>query len=166
MTTPTDNTGYPKLASTLYQAFVEFPASAFTIPRQQTIDYSTMHNTTTTTTTNTNRKEAEGESGFKLDLNLVRFCQESESVSARLAKEPDVAPGNAWKEMFSRSERSLTNSKDIRNIGKGYLAEGELEKARQCGKWGPNEPSDLFLRVRDATHHPPLEVGVPPGSLC
>ncbi|KAK7981648.1 hypothetical protein PG988_003886 [Apiospora saccharicola] len=137
MTTPTDNTGYPKLASTLYQAFVEFPASALTIPRQQTIDYSTMQNTTTT---NTNHKEAEGESDYKLDLNLVRLCQESEnSVSARLAKEPD--------ELFSRSERSLSSKRDIRGIGKGYLAEGELEKARQCGKWGPNEPSELFLRL-------------------
>lgn len=149
MTSPTDNTGYPKLASTLYQAFVEFPASAVTIARQQDIDYSAMHNTTTTTAATTNgHTEAEGESDYKIDPALALLCQESESVSARLARQPDLAPGNVWKELFSRSERSLRSKRDIRDIGKGYLSEDELEQTRKCGTWGPKEPSDLFLRVR------------------
>ncbi|KAK8051092.1 hypothetical protein PG993_002477 [Apiospora rasikravindrae] len=153
MTSPTEdnNTGYPKLGSTLYQAFVEFPVSAFTIPRQQDIDYSAMHstngNTTATTTTLAHHKAAEGVSDYKIVPELVQLCQEPESVSSRLAKQPDLAPGTAWKHLYSRHERQLSKARDIRDIGKGSLADGELEKARQCGKWGPTEPSDLFLRL-------------------
>ncbi|KAK8079554.1 hypothetical protein PG997_007372, partial [Apiospora hydei] len=149
---PTDkntNTGYPKLGSTLYQAFVEFPVSAFTIPRQQDIDYAAMHSTNgkNNNVVTTNHKEAEGMSDYKIVPALVQLCQEPESVSSRLAKQPDLAPGDVWKKLYSRHERQLSKARDIRDIGKGSLADGELEKARQCGKWGPTEPSDLFLRL-------------------
>lgn len=145
---PTENTGYQKFGSTLYQAFVEFPVSAVTIQRQQQQYLNMKHNAKHNINTPAADQEAAGESDYVLDPALVRLCQETETVSSRLAGEPDVAPGNAWKELYSRSERSLRSSRDIRDIGKGYLKEGEVEKARESGKWGLNEPSDLFLRVR------------------
>ncbi|KAK8118544.1 uncharacterized protein PG998_003170 [Apiospora kogelbergensis] len=146
---PTENTGYQKFGSTLYQAFVEFPVSAATIPRQQqNLNYSAMkHAAKNNIDTPAADQEAAGESDYVLDPALVRLCQEAGTVSQQLAEKPDLAPGNVWKELYSRSERSLRSGRDIRDIGKGFLAEGELEKARQSGNWGSNEPSDLFLRL-------------------
>lgn len=148
---PTENTGYQKFGSTLYQAFVEFPVSAATIPRQQqNLNYSAMkHAAKNNIDTPAADQEAAGESDYVLDPALVRLCQEAGTVSQQLAEKPDLAPGNVWKELYSRSERSLRSGRDIRDIGKGFLAEGELEKARQSGNWGSNEPSDLFLRVSE-----------------
>ncbi|KAK6852741.1 hypothetical protein PG995_011292 [Apiospora arundinis] len=148
---PTENTGYQKLGSTLYQAFVEFPVSAATISRQQQNFGKNSANMRSNVKNNIDtpaaNQENAGESTYVIDPALARMCQETESVSSRMADKPDLAPGNVWKELYSRSERSLRSSRDIRDIGKGYLTKDEVEKARQSGKWGPTEPSDLFLRL-------------------
>jgi hypothetical protein len=79
--------------------------------------------------------------------HVVELCTNGESVSTFLAHDPTIAPGEAWKKLYGHHV-SKHSSKAVDAAGKGDIAWEELEKAAKCGKWGPTEPSELFLRVR------------------
>jgi hypothetical protein len=129
-------TGLPKLGSTLYQAFIEFPGSALTIPRQQDPSVAAMPSTITS-----------GESKAAIDESLYRLCLSSDTVSSILAKDPTLAPGEAWKKLVGSHVKLPHESPDARELGKGNVSSDEIKKAQACGKWGNTEPSELFLRV-------------------
>ncbi|KAI0380116.1 IQ calmodulin-binding motif protein [Hypomontagnella monticulosa] len=84
------------------------------------------------------------ESPYKISDGLCELCQSSKSVSAAIAEDGSLAPGEAWKKLFPATRNSQG---DIRDIGKVPIEPKEIEKARSCGRWGSQEPSDLFLRV-------------------
>jgi hypothetical protein len=130
-------TGLPKFGNVLYQTLIEFPCSALTIARQQDLKAVTMPSAT----------ESREYSKYKIKESLAALCQSSETVSSLLAEDPTLAPGDAWKKLYSHHLRHSLESKDIRDIGRGGLDESELKIASDCGKWGPEEPSELFLRV-------------------
>lgn len=129
--------GYQRLLSTLYQAFVEFPYSAITTPRQLGPETLAMAATA-----------ADSEpSRFTISPALFDLLQDPETVSSRLGENSKLTPGEAWKELFGRHKPQKSGDQDPANIGKGPLTDEELTRARQCGRWGPTEPSDLFIRV-------------------
>lgn len=74
-------------------------------------------------------------SNFVYDL-----CHEQETVSSRLANDPDDAPGVIAKDLLGK--RQLPQS-DASN-----QASYNLQRAFECGNWGSSRPSDLFLKVR------------------
>ncbi|CAJ2512434.1 Uu.00g054490.m01.CDS01 [Anthostomella pinea] len=76
---------------------------------------------------------------------LYRWCTAPDSVSALLAADPSLAPGEAFAKIYGHHARKT--SVDIRDIGKGAVAQDELQRAEHCGKWGSHKPDDLFLRV-------------------
>ncbi|KAG4223586.1 hypothetical protein PC116_g27951 [Phytophthora cactorum] len=87
------------------------------------------------------------ESPFMISEQLYELCLSSESVSSALARDASLTPGEAWKKLFGYHDHDHGSKGDVRNIGKGSLSPKELEKARACGKWGSQKPSDLFLKV-------------------
>ncbi|OTA79958.1 hypothetical protein M434DRAFT_401971 [Hypoxylon sp. CO27-5] len=90
------------------------------------------------------------ESPYKISERLYELCSSSKSVSSLLAEDPSLSPGEAWEKLFNQHDHNLTSygcKGDIRDIGKGPVNPKELHKARSCGKWGSQEPSDLFLRI-------------------
>ncbi|KAH8205566.1 hypothetical protein TruAng_000272 [Truncatella angustata] len=137
----TDQTGLPKLGSVLYQAFVEFPYSAYSVPRvpdqKKPLETSAMAQVDIGTAGLTN---------FSLDEPLARFCQSDDSVSALLAQDPALSPGQAWKKLSHHYKNKSHETQDIRDIGKGEVTDEQLELAFRCGKWGKTRPSRLFLR--------------------
>ncbi|KAI1394032.1 uncharacterized protein F4822DRAFT_34309 [Hypoxylon trugodes] len=108
------------------------------------------------------------ESPFTISEHLCELCQSPESVTSIVAQEPSLAPGDAWKKLIGHHEHIHISKGDVRDIGKGSLDSKELVKARTCGKWGSQEPGDLFLRMyHDAlcTLDDDLEAGMVSPSL-
>jgi len=83
------------------------------------------------------------------DDRVYRWCTSPESVSSLLAADPTLAPGDAWKRLYGYNVKKTSNSKAVDHAGEGALSQADLSRAEQCGKWGPTQPSELFLRVRN-----------------
>lgn len=79
--------------------------------------------------------------------NVVELCQNGQSVSSELAKNPSLSPREAAKKLFGVDADDEISPQEA-DLVKGESA--DLEEARKCGKWGTSNPSDLFLRVRPA----------------
>ncbi|KAL5349104.1 hypothetical protein ACLOAV_005392 [Pseudogymnoascus australis] len=81
---------------------------------------------------------------------LHKLCMNKESISALLAKDPTLAPGDAWKQLYGDY---LPTSKGEAGSGRdsweGHSISAEdLQRVEKCGNWGPSQPSELFLKVR------------------
>lgn len=74
-------------------------------------------------------------SNFVYDL-----CHAPNTVSSQLAANPEEAPGPIAKELFSK--------KDLPQSSTQHDGQYDLQRAFECGQWGPSRPSDLFLKVR------------------
>jgi hypothetical protein len=89
----------------------------------------------------------------RLSDRLVRLCTSNESVSSLLAQNPTLSPNEAWKKLYGdkalkAAEEELHQAVDGHEHARSEPAtQEELEKAARCGKWGPTQPSELFLRV-------------------
>ena len=68
-------------------------------------------------------------------------------MSGLLAKDPTLAPQDAWKQLYRESPIGEEESVSTAKANRDGITPEELQRARDCGKWGPTEPSDLFLRV-------------------
>ena len=75
-----------------------------------------------------------------------KLCQEASTVSSEFAKNPDEAPSNIAKRLYGHYKPS-TDTPDTSNVDRPYASSIDLERARQCGNWGPQQPSEFFLRV-------------------
>ncbi|PBP25599.1 hypothetical protein BUE80_DR003453 [Diplocarpon rosae] len=78
---------------------------------------------------------------------VYKLCTSKESVSALLAQDPTLAPGEAWNQLFGEN---ATRERESISTGKAYRdnhTPEDLQRARECGNWGPTEPSELFLRL-------------------
>ncbi|KAI0600074.1 hypothetical protein F4775DRAFT_547947 [Biscogniauxia sp. FL1348] len=132
------NSAY-NIFSSLYQVLVTFPINALTIPRQQKLPMPSAM-----PAADQHEKEV-NESPYKISERVYEWCKSPETVSSRLAADPSLTPGEIWKTLLGHVNTS--QGRNIRDIGKGDVTHEELRKARFCGKWGANEPSDLFLRM-------------------
>ncbi|CZS88896.1 related to IQ calmodulin-binding motif protein [Rhynchosporium graminicola] len=78
---------------------------------------------------------------------VYKLCTSKESVSALLAKNPSLSPEEAWKQLFGGDEGGEKESVTTAKANRDNHTPEDLQRARECGKWGPTEPSDLFLRL-------------------
>ncbi|KAK3389622.1 hypothetical protein B0H63DRAFT_537638 [Podospora didyma] len=83
---------------------------------------------------------------------IVELCTSSESVSSLLAADPTLAPGDAWTRLYGRhalksAARTSAKANGIATLHVERQAEDRLELAAKCGKWGPTQPSELFLQI-------------------
>jgi hypothetical protein len=131
------------ISNIFIQLFVIFPWSALTIPRQRQSIRDISSQTSGQPVTADSRKDT-----FTMISDKVyKLCTSQESVSALLAQDPTMAPGDAWKTLYGGHAVGETDSKPTAITHRDWHTPEDLQKALECGKWGPTEPSELFLRV-------------------
>ena len=81
--------------------------------------------------------------------NVYELCQNGQSISSELAKDPSLSPHDAAKRLFGVDADDEIHTKKL-ELGKE--GPNDLEEARRCGNWGTSNPSDLFLRVRNDSY--------------
>jgi hypothetical protein len=133
-----------------YQTLVEFPYRAFTTPRLAEIpaparDKEEMGSTPE----NTERHVPKDDDFFTgpVSEELLGLLTSPESVSAVLAQDPSLSPGEAWKKLYGHHIGKLGEPRPADGSGKRLASEQALHRAAEAGHWGPTRPSDLFLRV-------------------
>lgn len=77
--------------------------------------------------------------------NVLNLCRTTPSVSSQLAGNPTESPGDVVHRLFGYSKQSDSN-RSIDHPRNATSAE-DLERAFQCGHWGPTRPSTLFLQA-------------------
>lgn len=123
-----------RLVDLTYQLLYEFPISSLTVPRATArLDLSTM-------------KGTHGELKPVSD-RLYELCTSSDSVSAVLANDPTISPEQAWKRLYGKYEGKHAAKKLLNGVTESVTTEQVLAQTAKCGKWGPTQPSELFLRV-------------------
>lgn len=70
---------------------------------------------------------------------IYDLCHEKETVSSRVANDPDDAPGTIADNLYSKKDLPKSSTTEPQ----GY----DLQRAFECGNWGSSRPSDLFLKV-------------------
>ncbi|KAJ7221756.1 iq calmodulin-binding motif protein [Mycena pura] len=73
--------------------------------------------------------------------SIHQLCTGTETVSSLLAHDPELPPGDAWKKLYGHHPASKAAPEHK------PLTPDDLVRARECGKWGPTQPSDLFLKL-------------------
>jgi len=72
------------------------------------------------------------------------LCQSKETVSSLLAQDPTLTPAKAAKKLYGHGETGLSDHKHARYTP---ASAEDLQRAFECGNWGPTRPSDFFLQV-------------------
>ncbi|KAI0486159.1 hypothetical protein F4859DRAFT_527995 [Xylaria cf. heliscus] len=85
--------------------------------------------------------------GHEIGNDLYKWCHQEDSVSSLITANPNLTPAEAWRELFHVNNTSTSGSGYNRNYIKNPITDEELQRARSCGKWGPREPSDLFIKL-------------------
>lgn len=79
---------------------------------------------------------------------VYKLCTSTETVSSLLAKDPTLAPGEAWKQLYGGDNGGEKESQSTAEANRDDITPDDLKRAYECGNWGPTKPSELFLRVR------------------
>lgn len=73
------------------------------------------------------------------------LCHSNKNVTSELEDHPDESPGRIAHRLFHHDEAV---KEDIAGPIKDVAdKDNALERAYECGIWGPSRPSDLFLKV-------------------
>lgn len=78
---------------------------------------------------------------------VVELCTSTSSVSALMAEDPSRTPGDAWDLLYGKWKSEKAPDNDHLKGSLDLDWQDELERAARCGKWGPTQPSELFLKV-------------------
>ncbi|KUI68543.1 hypothetical protein VM1G_04416 [Cytospora mali] len=132
------------IASAAYQAFVEFPYSALTTPRQVDLTKQGDDNDTKML----GHSELYGREGSgPVSDELFQLLTSPESVSSLLAQDPSMSPAQAWKKLYGHYDGKPGSSHSNPEAADGLAQEEALQRAAECGHWGPTQPSELFLKM-------------------
>lgn len=131
----------------IVQIFIVFPCSALTIPRQRQL----LQEQKTSDVTR-NPPLTERESAKMISDNVYKICTSKDSVSTLLAADPTLSPGEAWKKLYGSLAAGEKDSKAAARNRKDQASPADLQRAFECGNWGPTKPSELFLRVSMTSH--------------
>lgn len=124
-----------------FQIFLIFPYSALTIQRQRQLKRPI------DTAEQSLADASRGNSAVMISDKVYKLCTSSESVSTLLAKDPTMAPGDAWKKLYGGYAAGKKESKATARAHRDTLTPEDLKRAQECGNWGSTQPSELFLRV-------------------
>ncbi|KAI1962863.1 hypothetical protein LOZ58_002487 [Ophidiomyces ophidiicola] len=75
---------------------------------------------------------------------VVQLCQEGTTVSSEMAKDQNTIPHDTIVRLLSEKSRNL---REYPNSRTQHHFEKDLNTALECGKWGSQRPSDLFLKI-------------------
>jgi hypothetical protein len=132
------------ILSFFIQLFVIFPYSVLTIPRHGPLRLPKRIGAKPSRANETKR----GSGSTMVSDRLYKLCTGKESVSALLADDPNLAPGDAWKKLYgSHLPRSMTAGGSNRDSDKHSINVEDLKRVAECGNWGTAQPSELFLKV-------------------
>lgn len=79
-----------------------------------------------------------------LSQNVFELCQGPETISSELAKDPTLAPHAVSKRLYGHRK---TTGKPPHDAQIEPASTEELQQAWKCGRWGPTQPGELFLRA-------------------
>ena len=84
--------------------------------------------------------------------HAIKLCQETRTVSNEIAKDPSKTPLKICEELYGHHKSIATHEEQkseraVSGVDRPAATAAELENARQCGKWGPQQPSEYFLQV-------------------
>lgn len=133
------------IISFFIQLVVIFPYNALTTPRHGPLRPRKRIGTKPACVNDTNRS-----SPTMVSDGLHKLCTSKESVSALLAEDPTLAPGDAWKKLYGSyvPTSNTAAGSDRDGEGRHSISAEELQRVAVCGNWGPSQPSELFLKVR------------------
>jgi hypothetical protein len=102
-----------------------------------------------------------------ISAKIHGYCNDPVSVTAELAKEPSKDPAHFADKLYGGEHIAITERKAPHH--RKPATQAELQRARECGKWGGSEPSELFLQCfHDALcslEHDPLAGMVSPSLM-
>jgi hypothetical protein len=133
----------------LFQLFVIFPYSALTIRRNLRVERSpTQAESSRLLSPTPSTATAEQRRNKMISDRVYKLCTSPDSVSSLLAQDPTLTPGEAWKKLYGRhAENGGKGSKSEAKEHRDEITPEDLKRAAECGKWGPTQPSELFLRM-------------------
>ncbi|KAJ8610947.1 hypothetical protein MRB53_038251 [Persea americana] len=76
---------------------------------------------------------------------VYKLCHASETVSSELAGNPSTSPGEIVEKLYPGHKQSESNLQP--DFKRPIPSAEDLERAQQCGQWGPSQPSKLFLQA-------------------
>ncbi|GMG02712.1 unnamed protein product [Aspergillus oryzae var. brunneus] len=100
-----------------------------------------------------------------LPERVYQLCHSSKTVSSELARDPNQAPTKVFHKLYS----DYHVKDDVSKSEDGEDGHDSLQKALECGNWGPTKPSNLFLKVSEECFiHgiAPLTIVAPLPDLC
>lgn len=104
----------------------------------------------------------------KISDKVYAWCTSKDSVSNELAKDPSLSPGDAVKKLYGEGD-GISLSEKKASPHRETATQEELERAFQCGNFGPTRPSELFLRIFHDTllplEHDPMMGCVSPSLM-
>ena len=75
---------------------------------------------------------------------IVKLCQAPETISSLLAENPSLSPEAASKKLYGSRHPTGKHPHDDQLTP---ATQEDLQQALSCGRWGPTQPGELFLRV-------------------
>ena len=76
---------------------------------------------------------------------IYKLCQEAPTVSSEFAKNPKDAPTDIIKRLYGDCKPNTSFDSSVHD--RPAATADDLELTRQCGRWGPQQPSQFFLQV-------------------
>ena len=76
--------------------------------------------------------------------NAFKLCQSTDTVSSVLAQNPTEAPGDVVKRLYGHHKKDLHYDPERHRAPPSAQAQ---EAALKCGRWGPSQPTPLFLQA-------------------
>lgn len=77
---------------------------------------------------------------------LYQFAVSDKSVSSELAENTNQSPGEIVNRLFKHKQEATGNNPEPPT--REESEEADLQRALECGNWGGQRPSNLFLKVR------------------
>jgi phosphatidylserine/phosphatidylglycerophosphate/cardiolipin synthase-like enzyme len=76
----------------------------------------------------------------------MKLCQAIATVSSEIARNPSLSPGEVTTKIYGKRETTGRPSRDADDELTPTSAD-DLKQAFSCGRWGPTQPGELFLRA-------------------
>jgi guanylate kinase len=79
-----------------------------------------------------------------ISQKVYDLCHSENTVSSELAKDPNESPGKIAKKLYGEEREELAHHDHFKDY---TISDEDIQKAYECGRWGPTRPSNLFLKV-------------------
>lgn len=78
-----------------------------------------------------------------LPEHVYDLCRSGRTVTSELARDPTQSPEDVFHNLYPGEK----GRKSSERPEKSTTGDDALQRAYECGRWGPTKPSNLFLKV-------------------